>query len=254
MTLLMTIDVEGDPDSRVYECTEQTRDFLRRLDISATVFVTPDVVQNRPEIVESWCQSDHEVGLHIHPARLNGGRDVCSNTRADWLTEYDRAEIDTLVTEALDVFEATLGVRPSVFRAGRWEYSDCLLSVLGEYGFTHDASLKPQRPTRPYRKHSVIETPLTVYWNRLLSAVPTPWNFDAVPLHADAFLARRATIPPFYFATWRALASDSQYVIVSCHDYDLESPTLRSRITAYATRLANRTQSTTVGSTSLPLS
>ncbi len=249
----MTIDVEGHPNARIYQCVDQTQEFLRHLDIAVTLFVTPDVVRSRPRVVEYWCRSQHEVGLHIHPTRLDNGRDESADKTADWLTTYGRAEIDALVNEALTTFEDTLGIRPKVFRAGRWEYTDRLLAVLGEHGFTHDASLKPQQPMNPYREHGVIEAPLTVYWNRLLSAIPTPWNFDAVPLHADAFLARRVAILPFYFATWRSLVSDSQYAMISCHDYDLQSATLRSRIASYVNRLASRTRPTTVGDTSVPL-
>lgn len=257
MQLLVTIDVEGGSAPDRYGCVGDTASVLDRLDVPVTLFVTPDVVQHRPRLIEEWAHADHTVGLHVHPSRLDAGRDSGTDSAdgeggVDFLTTYDRREIDRLVGESLDVVEAELGMRPTTFRAGRWEHSERLVSVLGERGFTHDASLRPSGRREPFRSHGVIEVPMTVYSNRLLTVALRPWGFDTVTLHADAFLAKRPAIVPFYAVTWRLSYTDRPYLMVSIHDYDLGSDPLRSRIVAYLRRLTDRLPAATVDEISVP--
>jgi len=246
MELLVTVDIEGGESPDPYESVDRVESVLETLAVPATLFVTPDVVRERPAVVDAWRRGDHRVGLHVHPSRLASGRSAEVDLRADYLTEYTRTGIVSLLTEALEVFEDVLDFRPSVFRAGRWEYSDRLLSALEEQGFTHDSSLRPTGHTTPYRQGGVAEIPMTVYDNPVVNSLLRFWDLKSVPLHADAFLSRLPTTGPFYAVTWRLLASNRPYLMVSIHDYDVVPRKQRNRIERYLEWLTERAVPATV--------
>jgi hypothetical protein len=244
MKSLITVDVEGtrpadgstnDP----YGSVDTLDELLASTDRPHTLFVTPDVVDARTEVVRGWLTDGWTVGLHIHPARLEGGG-------SDRLSEYDRDAIEEFLATGCETFESKLEYTPTCFRAGRWEYSESLLEALDAQGFERDASLKPDRLTRPYSTGGVTEYPLSVYSNPVVGLLTKPWNVEGIPMHADAFLTNRLLAAGFYGATWRLVGSDSSYVMVSYHDYDVLDRNLRRRLRHYQDFLARRTQCTTL--------
>jgi len=245
MKSLVTIDVEGTltgghaPDEDPFASVDRVDAMLADTDLTASLFVTPAVVRNRPAVVERWLDGDSAVGLHVHPAQLSVGE-------SDWLTDYDRDAIARLLATGCETFEDVLDVTPSTFRAGRWEYSERLLSALDAQGITRDFSLKPARGTDPYTSAGVREFPLTVYGGRAVRLLTAPWEFNAVPLTADAFLTNPALAAGFHAVTWRLLNSDAPYVMASYHDYDLLDPAVAKRVERYQSFLVDRSTPVTV--------
>lgn len=236
---LLTVDVEGGSDPNVYRSVDILERFLDEMGIPATLFVTPDVVENRPETVAKWLDQSHSVGLHIHPERI--GPDD-----SDWLAEYDEESIEEMVAIGCETFADHLGFEPVQFRAGRWEYSGQLLRALRSQGFKHDASLRPDSRRDPYEQSGVKEIPMTVYDSAVVRQLLRPWTLDSIPLHADGFLTNRAFIPGFYAVTWRLLHADTPYLMTSLHDYDVESPTMRTRLEQYLSHVFSRASPTVI--------
>jgi len=244
--LAVTVDVEGRtrPDGTVdYEAVDRAASHVDGASCPLTLFVTPDVVEHRPGPVASWIDGPHDVGLHLHPGRLTGG--------SDRLDEYDRGEIAALLDRGVDRFEETLGYAPTAFRAGRWAYSERLLVALGECGFEVDASLRPSTPTAPYRHGTVAEYPLTVYANRAVSLLLSPFGVGAVGLHADAYLRTRPRAVAFRALTRWLLRENRPYLMIAYHDYDLGGR-LGERIGRYVDRLVDALDPATIGTLARP--
>lgn len=231
---LLTVDVEGGSEPNAYRSVDILEQFLDEMGIPATLFVTPDVVENRPETVAKWLSQSHSVGLHIHPERIGPGD-------SDWLTEYDKESIEGMVAIGCETFADHLGFDPVQFRAGRWEYSEQLLRALQSQGFEHDASLRPSSCRNPYERSGIEEIPMTVYDSAVIRQLLRPWTLDSIPLHADGFLTDRGLIPGFYAVTWRLLHADIPYLMTSLHDYDVESTTMRTRLEQYLSYIFSRT-------------
>jgi peptidoglycan/xylan/chitin deacetylase (PgdA/CDA1 family) len=240
--LFVTVDVEGrtrEDGMVVYDPVDRFDDHLASLPCRASLFVTPDVVEHRTETVAGWLEAGHAVGLHVHPTRLTGG--------SDWLDEYDCGAIQEMLGQGVSVFDDHLGHRPTAFRAGRWAYSDRLLDALDAMEFEVDSSLRPTEPTTPYRRGSVTEYPLTVYANPIVRALLTPFDIDAVGLHADAFLRTGPRAVLFRALTRWLAKSQRDYLMVAYHDYDVVGDKLERRISEYVAWLHNRASPTTLG-------
>lgn len=231
---IITVDVEGNLGRDGYESVDVFDEFESRVNQGLTLFVTPDVVQNRPELVRGWAAEGHTIGLHIHPERFTGG--------SVHLTDYNQKQIEALLEEGKSVFENYLSQVPKYFRAGRWEYSEALLRALDRHGFAGDASLVPKSQMSRFRKHGVAEFPLTSYQNPLTPLLLRPWGTRSIPLYADMFLAKYWKVPGFYIVTWRVLCSDREYMMTAFHDYDLRRSSVRERIGRYIEFLSDRTQ------------
>jgi peptidoglycan/xylan/chitin deacetylase (PgdA/CDA1 family) len=214
--------------------------FLDEIEIPATLFVTPDVVENRPETVRKWLDQPHSVGLHIHPERIEPGD-------SDWLTEYDENAMEKMIAIGSDIFADYLDFEPVLFRAGRWEYSEQLLRALERQDFERDASLRPDFHSEPYNQSGIEEIPMTVYASALVRQLLRPWTLNSIPLHADAFLTNYIFMTGFYTVTWRLLQSDIPYLMTSLHDYDVESVTMRSRIKRYLSYISPRVSFNIIG-------
>ena len=236
---LFTVDVEGGSEPNVYQSVDILEQFLDEIGIPATLFITPDVVENRPATVAKWLNQSHSIGLHIHPERIGSGN-------SDWLTEYDEASIKEMIAIGSGTFADHLGFEPVLFRAGRWEYSEQLLRALRSQNFERDASLRPNSLRESHERSGIEEIPMTVYATPFLRRILRPWNLDSIPLHADAFLANRGFIPGFYAVTWRLLQANIPYLMTSLHDYDIELNTMRSRTEQYLSYISSRTSAAVI--------
>jgi len=244
--LVATVDVEGRtrPDGSVdYGSVDRAAAHVDRAPCSLTLFVTPDVVERRPETVAGWLDGPHCVGLHLHPSRLTGG--------SDRLDEYDCDAVRGLLERASERFEAVLDRSPTTFRAGRWAYSERLLGALGACGFDRDASLRPTTPTAPYRRGPLVEYPLTVYGNRLVGPLLAPFGVNAVGLHADACLRTRTRAIAFRVLTRWLAHTGGPYLMVAYHDYDLTGRP-GERIERHLERLAGRLDPATLDALDRP--
>lgn len=244
MRSIVTIDVEGTVASPYrttdpYSSVEKLASHLTKVGLPVTLFITPDVVENCTEIVSSWLERGVSLGLHLHPARLDGGT-------SDRLSHYDRDAIEEFIAVGCDAFESRLDTTPNCFRAGRWEYSSHLLEALRSQGFERDSSLKSDTYVRPYTESGIKEYPLTVYSNFLVRTLTKPWQFRGIPMHADAFLSNTLLAGGFYGVTWRLVHSNCPYIMVSYHDYDILDQSVCNRLVRYQRFLGERTEVTTL--------
>ena len=243
MKLLITIDVEGTMSTanqeNPYKSVEALESFLEEIEQPVTLFVTPGVVKHRSDVVRRWLEDGITVGLHLHPTRMEGGK-------SDRLGDYNRETIEEFLITSSELFEERLGMTPTCFRAGRWEYSDQLLEALRAQGFERDSSLKPDDSIEPYSSSGIREYPLTIYSNPGVNLLTKPWAFNSIPLHADAFLINPALALGFYAITRRLVNSDRPYIMVSYHDYDILDETLKKRLKRYHRFLDEWTTSTTL--------
>ncbi len=120
--------------------------------INATFFIPGFTAEQHPGAVESILAAGHEVAhhgyLHRPPGQLSPSE--------------ERAELERGL-EAL----ARFGVTPSGFRAPWWDTSPNTFELLGEFGFTYDASLFDRDV--PY----LIETA-----TRPIVEIPESWALD----------------------------------------------------------------------------
>lgn len=239
MQSLITIDVEGGEGPDRYESVRRLDGVLEAVGVPTTMFVTPDVVEHETDLVRTWHNDGHTIGLHIHPDRLDGGE-------SDWLTDYDKSAIASFVGQGCSVFEHHLNIQPKVFRAGRWEYSNRLLAALTDHDFERDASMRADRHHERFECYGVTEVPMTVYSNPLVRAALRPWGAERIPLHSDGFLSPAWVVPGFYTVTYRLIHSNREYVMVSLHDYDIVEQPLRGRIKSYLRFIADETVVTTL--------
>lgn len=231
---LITVDVEGDVESRSYHTVDLLAETLSDLTVPATLFVTPDVIRERTPTVEQWIADGHAVGLHIHPERL-GGDDV-------WLGQYCQETIESFLRQGVDIFESNLGDRPRFFRAGRWSFSDTLLRALAATGFEYDLSHRPIERRETYRSHGLVEFPLSVYGSWLFRSRLLPWDVETLPLSIDALLSSKPRSLACYGATWQILAAEPAYFMVGFHDYDLSSSLVKKRVERYLARVSEFTE------------
>jgi len=227
--LAITVDVEGVVEEKGLSSVVTLASFLDTLDLPVTLFVTPEVASTHSEIVDGWIKENHTVGLHIHPGRFGGD--------SDWLGTYEQSEIETFLRRGQTIIADRVGFEPTFFRAGRWSFSEQLLAALDAQGFEADASHRPGKRCDAYTYRGITEYPMTVVGNPLLELLLRPTGIEGIPLHADAFLRSQLGATTLYITTALTVASDSPYVMVSFHDYDLVDDDLRQRIAQYLARL-----------------
>lgn len=238
MPLLVTVDVEGVVATDDFRSVDLLGELLEALALETTLFVTPAVIRRHPERLAEWQEQGHSVGLHLHPGRLGG--------ESDWLGTYDSEAISGFLERGSAVFENHVGHEPTLFRAGRWSFSDELLRALAETGFRYDASHRPSSNREPYRRHGVSELPMSVYGNALVCSLLSRRTIDGIPLHADAFLRSAWRAVPFYGITSLVARQDRPYMMVSFHDYDLFDSSVSERIHRFLHRLGDRFDATTI--------
>jgi peptidoglycan/xylan/chitin deacetylase (PgdA/CDA1 family) len=230
--LLVTIDVEGGSEPDIYESVDVLDRVLDEIAIPVTLFITPDVISNRTETVAAWLDTHHHIGLHIHPVRLSGD--------SDWLASYDRSKIRSFLRVGRETFEDELGVRPTGFRAGRWSFSPAINEACAETGFEWDASYRPDALRQSYSHGGITEYPMSVYGNWAIRRLLWSYGINGLPLHADSFSRSRSRSLLLYTTTILLLLADSEYLMVSLHDYDLVNTRRRKRIMKYLKHLVSR--------------
>jgi len=237
--LLVTVDVEGQPDAREYDSVDSLAQRLKSLSIPVTLFVTPDVVANQTEVVLKWLNNGHDIGLHIHPARAPMGD-------SDWLTDYDPAVIAEMIAWGINKFEFHLNHTPKIFRAGRWAYSAELLNVLADFNFTIDCSIRPDRHHDTFERAGVRELPLSVYTNPLVRAVLRDYSLESIPMTLDAFLSSRTIMVGYYGVAARLAFRSAPYWMVAFHDFDMHETPLADRIEQFVRRCSRVAEPRTV--------
>ncbi len=120
-------------------------EFAERLNLPIGLALTPQALR-----LTNMDLAGHDLGLHLHPLdpalrELLHGELL---PRHDCLGRYPPVEQALLLSRACDAFEDRIGRPPRLFVAGRWSENDATAALLGEQGFTHDASALPGHRSR----------------------------------------------------------------------------------------------------------
>lgn len=152
-------------------------DMLAAHGLKATFFVDPmpalvyglDPVRR---MVEAVLSAGQEVQLHCH-ANWTGahvGDGGASYGRFD-CNQYDRGEVERLLSGAVDLIVAAGASRPIAFRAGAYQANEDTLAALAALGFVYDSSHNGTLPggialapdqIAPVRHAGLIELPVTL--------------------------------------------------------------------------------------------
>ena len=82
-----------------------------------------------------------EIGAHCHP--WNTPPRTAVGERHSMMSEDDRETNRAKISSVLDRITSELGVRPRVFRAGRWALSSSVAQALEDLGVSVDCSVSP---------------------------------------------------------------------------------------------------------------
>lgn len=182
-----------------------------------TLLPTYQVVRNPAcrDILARWQGEYHaEIGAHLHPWNTPPFQNLpfAEPVRSDRLPiSLLRAKFDTL----LGVLNDHMGIRPRVFRMGRFDLGAQVLALLPEYGFRVDSSVVPLRcaaggpdqflaPNDPFLLHTSAHQG----FDRLMEVPLT--QVSLFPSASRTFYRIACTLPQskrdFLFFAYRALA------------------------------------------------
>lgn len=168
------------------------------LGVRATYFVTYQIAST-PEsaavIRDLAADGSAEIGAHLHPWNTppSCGMEPRISMLRDYPPEFQRLKLERLLEE----FDASLGIRPTSFRAGRFGVGRSVIEALVDNAIFVDSSVTPliswegdggpsflDAPTRMYRLDGsgdvptpnaaglVVEVPVTVGFTRF---APADW-------------------------------------------------------------------------------
>lgn len=147
------------------------------------VAATPESASILRNILATGCA---EVGAHLHPwcTPPIGGD---NNDRESHVINLPDSVIRQKLEQLMKAIHESVGVRPRVFRTGRWGIDGKVLKILIDYGFTVDSSVYPyyenryfscmdacnvpywpdlQEPNYPGDQREIFELPITSGFNR----------------------------------------------------------------------------------------
>lgn len=145
----ISIDVEEEPpagqweagQTRTFRGVENLEKILRVFDefhVRASLFVTGEVLDKYPQLVEKW-STRHEIGCH-------GG--YYHRLLDDQTLDERRSEMDRY----LKAYGRVLGTTPRGYRAVQNSVDDAQFGLLEDFGFTYDSSVVPSFV--PFRKYA----------------------------------------------------------------------------------------------------
>jgi len=133
-TCFLSIDAEkreGQKD-QPFEGVDNLDNILnifRKHDVSATIFVTGEVLEYAPDLVKKWSKG-FEIGCHNY-----------------WHVQLDKinlAERERQVKDFVNLYKGVLGYSPKGFRAPRNVIDNEQFPILERYGFLYDGSVLPR--------------------------------------------------------------------------------------------------------------
>ncbi len=216
-TCFVSIDVEHDPQEggqrefKGVESLERILEVFKKFGVSATLFVTGEVLEKYPELVKKW-QRDHEIACH-------------SFTHRFWNTigQKDREwEIDSFLRLYKEVFSGA----PAGFRAPSHLIDEKGMALLEEKGFSYDSSVMPHYPFfkkyRGYRGRAPLLPYHPDYENirkkgeAKILEIPPRGQMFGIPL-AGVWMARL----PFLFYWFLFQLYSPRFLTVNMHSWDI---------------------------------
>jgi hypothetical protein len=105
----------------------------------ATLFLTPQCVEQHTPLMEELLERGIELGLYVQPQSLSGG----GYTR--YLGQYGGEAQRAIIDLARQQFQDAIGVRPQSVRTGLFSASDETFGVLYDLGFRQGSVSSPGR-------------------------------------------------------------------------------------------------------------
>jgi peptidoglycan/xylan/chitin deacetylase (PgdA/CDA1 family) len=207
----LTLDLECDYGTALQsnrygalERVDEFRSLVEHYDVPLTVFVQTEVLDARPEAVESL--RDVNVPVEFHPHSH---------------THTPRSDVDVSgeVNRSTDRFYEFFGVKPTGYRFPDGDVLPEDYAVLAENGYEFDASLFPSwrpgrfnhlgEPTVPHRRvnHDIYEIPFTTF-------------SDVLPLPTSLSYCRFIGRPSLALLSGRS----EQPTVFNVHMHDLFNP------------------------------
>lgn len=154
-----SIDVEGDfgknESFEGIDNLEKILDIFKKHNISATLFVTGNVLENYIENVRGW-GNYYEIACHSYSHRF-----------WDSLDEKERREE---LEKFINLYQKIFNKNPIGFRAPSHIIDDEGLKLLEEKGFLYDSSILPHYPFfKKYRGYKK-KAPLLPYWQNIVNS------------------------------------------------------------------------------------
>lgn len=173
-----SVDVE-----KSIEDLDKILDIFKKHNVSATLFVTGEVLEKYSDLAKDWPKS-YEIACH-------------SFTHRFWNTLGDserRTEIDKFNSLYQSIFQK----KPSGFRAPSHIIDEEGLKILEEKGFLYDSSILPHYP--PFKKYRGYKGkfPLIPYYplkSLKLLEIPVRGQLLGIPL-AGAWISK---LPPWFY-------------------------------------------------------
>jgi len=138
----ISIDIEHDHESwyeksfKGVEKIDEILEIFEREGISATFFVTGEVLEKYSDQVRDWAEK-HEIGCHSYSHTYFDSMDAPSI----------RDELDRFV----NLYKKVFNYVPRGFRAPSHVINDIAIKTVGEAGFYYDSSVVPHYP--PFKKY-----------------------------------------------------------------------------------------------------
>jgi peptidoglycan-N-acetylglucosamine deacetylase len=169
---------------------------LAELDVAATFYVPGHTADQHPGAVQAILAAGHEVGHHGYLHRGTDGLDAAAQ----------RAELEQGLTAL-----GKLGVRPGGYRSPGWELTPETLDLLGELGFSYDASLMAD--DRPYWVTSGTEPLLELpgHWSLC------DWPYFGWTSYHGGLLADPAAVQRIWLAEFESACQDGRAVTYTMH-------------------------------------
>lgn len=160
---------------------------LKKHNVSATLFVTGEVLEYAPDLVKKWSK-DFEIGCHNY-----------------WHVQLDKinlAERERQIKDFVNLYKGIFGYLPKGFRAPRNVIDNEQFPILIRYGFAYDSSVLPRYPW-PIQTYAGYKgrAPISPYWpskenyrkkcpsislgtsNKLLEIPESPISFSLPMIH-----------------------------------------------------------------------
>jgi peptidoglycan-N-acetylglucosamine deacetylase len=169
---------------------------LAELEVTATFYVPGHTADQHPGAVEAILAGGHEVGHHGYLHRGTDGLDAAAQ----------RAELEEGLTAL-----GKLGVRPDGYRSPGWELTPETLGMLGELGFSYDASLMAD--DRPYWVASGTQPLLELpgHWSLC------DWPYFGWTSYHGGLLADPAAVERIWLAEFESARHDRRAVTYTMH-------------------------------------
>ncbi|RLC34966.1 MAG: hypothetical protein DRZ76_01435 [Candidatus Nealsonbacteria bacterium] len=191
----ISIDVEDG-----IENLDKILDIFKKYDISATLFITGEVLQKHRDKAKEWAR-DYEIACH-------------SFTHRFW-DRLDKEERKKELEDFIALYQNTFSRKPVGFRAPSHLIDKEGMKLLEEKGFLYDSSVVPHYP--PLKKYRGYQgkKPLMPYFKGEILEIPVRGQIFGIPL-VGAWISQL----PHCFYKILFFVHCPQFITLNIHSWD----------------------------------